>query len=296
MDVVRGRFAPSPTGPLHFGSLLTALGSYLHCKQQGGQWLVRMEDLDPPREEPGAADHILETLAAHGLESDEEVLYQSQRSDLYEQVLQQLDDQKLIYGCNCSRKFLSDTFQDYNGIYPGLCRNKQLEKINHNIRLLTDDQEITFRDLSQGRYRQIITSDVGDFVLKRRNGLYAYQMAVVVDDAAQHITEIVRGCDLLDNTPRQIYLQQLLGYPTPRYLHLPIATNSKHQKLSKQTHARALHNSNAGNNLFNALQFLDQGPPANLMAAAIPDILAWGVEHWSIQSLPQQQKCVNNEP
>lgn len=295
MDVVRGRFAPSPTGPLHFGSLLTALGSYLHCKQQGGQWLIRMEDLDPPREEAGAADHILETLAAHGLESDEEVLYQSQRSDLYEQALQQLDGRDLIYGCDCSRKSLADTFQDYDGIYPGLCRNKQLEKTNRNIRLLTDDQEITFKDLVQGPYQQIINSEVGDFILKRHNGLYAYQLAVVVDDAAQHITEIVRGCDLLDNTPRQIYLQQLLDYPGPQYLHLPIATNSKQQKLSKQTHAQALHNSDAANNLCNALQFLDQRPPANLMAATIPDILHWGVQHWTVKALPQRQKSVNNE-
>jgi glutamyl-Q tRNA(Asp) synthetase len=210
--------------------------------------------------------------------------------------LQQLDDQDLIYGCDCSRKFLSDTSQDYSGIYPGLCRNKQLEKINRNIRLLTDDKEITFRDQAQGPYRQVITLDVGDFVLKRRDGFYAYQLAVVVDDAAQHITEIVRGCDLLDNTPRQIYLQQLLGYPSPQYLHLPIATNSKQQKLSKQTHAQALHNSDAANNLCNALQFLNQGPPANLMAATIPDILHWGIEHWSVKALPQQQKRVNSEP
>jgi glutamyl-Q tRNA(Asp) synthetase len=295
MDVVRGRFAPSPTGPLHFGSLLTALGSYLHCKQQGGQWLVRMEDLDPPREETGAANCILETLAAHGMESDEEVLYQSQRSDLYEQALRQLNNQNLVYGCACSRKLLSDTFQDYSGIYPGLCRNKQLAKTNRNIRLLTNDKEITFADLAQGDYRQIIASEVGDFILKRRDGFYAYQLAVVVDDAAQHITEIVRGCDLLDNTPRQIYIQQLLAYPRPRYLHLPIATNSKHEKLSKQTRARALHSDKAGKNLFAALQFLNQRPPAHLVAATIPDILDWGTEHWSIQSLPQQQKSVNGE-
>jgi glutamyl-Q tRNA(Asp) synthetase len=245
-DRYRGRFAPSPTGPLHPGSLVAALASWLDARAHAGTWLVRIEDIDPPRELPGAARDILETLAAFGLEGDEPVLMQHSRGVAYESALQQLRQAGLAYGCACSRRDAEDAARAAglaDGVYPGTCRHGTQGRIPRSIRLRVPDppaDAIAFTDRAVGRYAQSLSRDVGDFVLRRADGLWAYQLAVVVDDAAQGITDVVRGADLLDNTPRQIWLQRCLGLPTPRYLHLPVVTNAQGEKLSKQTGARAL--------------------------------------------------------
>ena len=242
----RGRFAPSPTGPLHAGSLVAALGSWLDARAHGGVWLLRVEDLDPPREMPGAADDILATLAAFGLDADEPVLWQSERTDAYRAALQRLRDAGLAYPCSCSRRVAEAAAQAAglpDGVYPGTCRRGAAAGTAHATRLRVPDPPadvIAFDDRAFGRYGQALARTVGDFVLQRADGLWAYQLAVVVDDADQRVTDVVRGADLLDNTPRQRWLQQQLGLPHPRYLHLPVVSNAQGEKLSKQTGAAAL--------------------------------------------------------
>jgi glutamyl-Q tRNA(Asp) synthetase len=287
-----GRFAPSPTGPLHFGSLLAALASYLEAKTKNGTWLVRMEDLDKPREMTGAASHILQTLEDFGFEWDGEVVYQSQRAALYQAALNQL--QAITYACCCSRKEIADSA--HHGIdglvYPGTCRNKHITKTPHAIRVQVNDQAIAFKDAIQGNITQNLASQVGDFVLKRADGLFAYQLAVVVDDHLQGITHIVRGADLLDSTPRQLYLQQQLSYTTPHYAHIPVASNLAGEKLSKQTLAPAIDAQQASIWLSQALSFLGQAPPADLAKHGAADILAWAVQHWNINKVAKQRSMV----
>lgn len=235
-----GRFAPSPSGELHLGSLLAAVGSWLSVKSQGGRWLVRIEDLDPPREKPGAATQILKTLAAFGLQSDGPVLYQSQRGAEYAAALDKLKHDRWLYACSCSRKALADV-----AIYPRHCVGGPLELTRPlSLRVRVGDAQMGFIDQICGAYWQQLDREVGDFVLRRADGLHAYQLAVVVDDAAQGITEVVRGADLLDSTPRQIWLQQLLGLPTPRYAHLPLVLDEAGNKLSKSAAALAVDPSN----------------------------------------------------
>jgi glutamyl-Q tRNA(Asp) synthetase len=294
-----GRFAPSPTGPLHFGSLLAALASYCQAKSQGGRWLVRMEDLDKPREMAGAANHILRTLESFGFEWDGEVVYQSQRSSLYQEALSQLQTKSLVYNCDCSRKEIADSFNQRHGqhgidglIYPGTCRHKKSFKTPHASRVLVNDALITFTDAIQGKLQQNLSRDPGDFVLKRADGLYAYQLAVVVDDFEQGITHILRGADLLNSTPRQIYLQQLLGHPTPQYAHIPVASNEAHEKLSKQTLAPAIDAAQASTLLTQALNFLGQQAPKDLTAHSANDILQWAKQHWDIDKVAQQRSIV----
>jgi glutamyl-Q tRNA(Asp) synthetase len=289
-----GRFAPSPTGPLHFGSLLAALASYCDVKSQGGLWRVRMEDLDKPREMAGAAQHILQTLEDFGFEWDGEVIYQSQRSDLYQDALNQLKAKSLVYNCDCSRKEIADSAQHgIDGlVYPGTCRHKAVVKAPHARRVIVDDQPIAFTDAIQGNIQQTLAHDVGDFVLKRADGLFAYQLAVVVDDVEQGVTDIVRGADLLDSTPRQIYLQQHLGYPLPQYAHIPVASNAAGEKLSKQTLAPAINATRASAWLIQALHFLDQQPPQELTAQSPREILKWATQHWDINQVPQQRSIV----
>lgn len=289
-----GRFAPSPTGPLHFGSLLAALASYCETKTQGGKWLVRLEDLDKPREMPGAADHILQTLETFGFEWDGEVVYQSQRSSLYQDALSQIQTKSLIYNCDCSRKEIADSAQQgIDGlIYPGTCRKKTTVRSPHASRVIVNHEPIAFTDAIQGNLQQNLVRDVGDFVLKRADGLYAYQLAVVVDDFEQDITHIVRGADLLDSTPRQIYLQQLLGYPTPQYAHIPVASNSAGEKLSKQTLAPAINSAQASKLLTQALNFLAQHPPEDLSEHKPSDILQWAKQHWDISKVPSERSIV----
>ncbi|HEU0200632.1 MAG TPA: tRNA glutamyl-Q(34) synthetase GluQRS [Burkholderiaceae bacterium] len=257
----RGRFAPSPTGPLHAGSLVAALASWLDARAHSGRWLVRIEDLDPPREVPGASTSILSTLAAFGLVGDEPVTFQSQRNDAFAAGFEQLLAQDAVFGCACTRRELDDSSGNGAiGIYPGICRHGTGARAPRAWRVRVPDITVDFDDRAAGHVCQALAAEVGDFVLKRADGLWAYQLAVVVDDAAQGITDVVRGADLLDNTPRQIFLQRLLGYPTPRYLHVPIVTNAAGEKLSKQTGATALDAGDVRAELERAWQHLGFAP------------------------------------
>jgi glutamyl-Q tRNA(Asp) synthetase len=241
----RGRFAPSPTGPLHAGSLVAALASWLDARAAGGTWIVRVEDLDPPREVPGASEEILRQLAACGLESDEPVLFQSRRADAYEAAFLQLARQGLVYGCACSRRDVEAAIAARpgwpDGVYPGMCSRADVAPANVRAwRIRVPDVTVSFVDRAVGPYAQSLARNVGDFVIRRADGLWAYQLAVVVDDAHQRITDVVRGTDLLDNTPRQIQLQRALGVREPRYLHVPLVVDERGEKLSKQTLAPAV--------------------------------------------------------
>jgi glutamyl-Q tRNA(Asp) synthetase len=276
----RGRFAPSPTGPLHFGSLVAAVASWLDARANHGEWLVRIEDVDETRTVPGAAETILQQLAAFGLAHDGEIAWQSRRKDLYEAALARLREQKLVYRCRCSRKEIADSalVGIEGAVYPGTCRALALDAtIAGADRLLVEGGDITFVDRVQGRITQDVARDVGDFVLKRRDGLHAYQLAVVVDDADQEITDVVRGADLLQSTARQILLQRQLGFVTPRYLHVPVATNAGGEKLSKQTLAPAVDPREAGAHLAATLAFLGQPAPTRTDPAKI---LADAVARW----------------
>ncbi|HTN93380.1 MAG TPA: tRNA glutamyl-Q(34) synthetase GluQRS [Gallionella sp.] len=280
----RGRFAPSPTGPLHFGSLISAIGSYLDAKHQNGKWLVRIEDIDTSRNLEGAAREILSTLEAYGLHWDEHIVYQSRRTSAYEAAFQQLKDTGTLYPCACSRKEIADSALQRGNelVYPGTCRNGLAQgKVARAWRVRVDDASVSFGDKMQGIISQELATGVGDFVLLRADGLFAYQLAVVVDDAAQGITDVVRGADLLYSTPRQIYLQRLLGLQTPAYMHLPVVVNSQGEKLSKQTLALPVGTGNANSTLFRALEFLRQQPPDELRLGKIGEILAWAIAHWN---------------
>jgi glutamyl-Q tRNA(Asp) synthetase len=273
----RGRFAPSPTGPLHFGSLVAAVASWLDARAAGGEWLVRIEDLDRPRNVPGAAGEILRSLERLGLEWDGEIVRQSERAPLYEAALDRLRAMGLVYRCRCSRREIADSaIHGIEGaIYPGTCRELRLPRtVPGADRVRAPDASIAFEDRVQGPIVQDVAHEIGDFVLKRRDGLHAYQLAVVVDDAAQGITDVVRGADLLGSTPRQIALQQWLGYPQPRYLHVPVAANARGEKLSKQTHAAAIDALAPHEALARAFAFLGQPPaepaaPREMLGAAI---------------------------
>lgn len=289
---VRGRFAPSPTGPLHFGSLIAAVASYLDARSQQGDWLVRIEDLDLPRQMPDAANTILRMLEAYGFAWDGAVLYQSQRDHYYQDALHALSVRGLLYPCSCSRKEIADSAtHGIDGlIYPGTCRHGLAPgKQARAWRIKVDEHPICFHDTVQGKICQVLVRDIGDFVLKRADGLFAYQLAVVVDDHLQGITHIVRGADLLDSTPRQIFLQQALGYATPHYLHVPVVTNSAGEKLSKQTLAQPLDSRNRSEDLWQVLVFLDQSPPAELRQSPHTDIWQWAMQHWQPGWIPRQR-------
>jgi len=286
----RGRFAPSPTGMLHFGSLIAATGSYLQARQQNGLWFVRMEDLDPPREVPGAATAILRTLEDCGLFWDGEIVYQSQRTDAYMAALERLIQQGLVYPCGCSRKEIEthSTVGLYGPIYRGVCRQGLSQnKQPRALRVLTNARPIAFNDGLRGYYEQAVESEVGDFVVRRADRLFAYQLAVVVDDADQQISEIVRGADLLDNTPRQIHLQHLLGFSTPDYIHLPVALNPAGQKLSKQTGAESIHALRPQQLLYEVLAFLNQDPPRELIESDLDSFWQWAICHWRLEVVPR---------
>lgn len=287
----RGRFAPSPTGPLHFGSLISAVSSYLQAKTQQGIWLVRIEDIDPPREVTGSKDSILRTLERHQLYWDESVSYQSQHSDRYVSALDQLADKSLLFQCQCSRKTVSEAQQRLGiSVYPGTCRQRQIEdSATTATRVLVADKEISFFDRIQGQFTQDLSRDVGDFVLRRADGLFAYQLAVVVDDAFQNITEVVRGSDLLDNTPRQMLLQSYLGLTTPDYVHHPIATNTQGEKLSKQTFAQPIDDTPPIQNLTKALDFLGQNPPNESQFGSLEELWDWAINNWNIDKIQRQQ-------
>lgn len=283
-----GRFAPSPTGPLHLGSLLAALGSCLEARVHGGRWLLRMEDLDPPREMPGAADDILRSLEILGFEWDGAVLYQSTRLAAYEETLSQLQQRGAVFPCACSRSEIADSaLVGLEGpIYPGTCRlGIPAGKTARALRLRIRPGETCFEDALQGRICQDLARDIGDFIVRRADGCHAYQLAVVLDDAWSGITHVVRGADLLLSTPRQLYLQDLLGLPHPAYMHLPVAVNQAGEKLSKQTQAAPLDLSRPGSTLWQALAYLRQVPPQSLRDASIDEVWAWAQGNWQAGTL-----------
>ena len=272
------RFAPSPTGPLHFGSLITAVASYCDARAHRGKWLVRIEDTDIPRIYPGSEDHILHSIDAFQFDPDAEIIFQKDRLNLYETVIEQLHQQGLVYACQCTRKILGS-----NHIYQGTCRNLDLPLEHQAVRVKVDDQEICFTDRLQGTHCCNLQQDLGDFVLKRRDGIINYQLAVVVDDYLQGMTHVVRGADLLDNTERQIWLGQLLGYPELQYMHLPLAMNDQGQKLSKQNMAQALDLTQAPQLLQQALRALRQ-PEVDLDRPA--QMLQQAIAQWDIALIP----------
>lgn len=280
-----GRFAPSPTGPLHFGSLVAAAGSYLHAKAARGRWLVRIEDIDRPREVPGAADEILRTLEALGFEWDGRIERQSQRLDIYEHALNQLRAQHRVFSCSCSRSVIARVPGSEEQRYPGTCRSGPLDPTQAlAVRLRVEPGIVAFDDAAQGHLEQDVSAAVGDFVLKRRDGLHAYHLAVVVDDIAQGVTGIVRGADLLDSTPRQLLLYAALGGTPPRYLHLPVAVDRDGRKLSKSSHSLAIDTATASESLWQALTFLRQAPPPALRGAPVAEQWEWARQQWQTDS------------
>jgi glutamyl-Q tRNA(Asp) synthetase len=290
----RGRFAPSPTGPLHLGSLVAALGSWLRARSQNGAWLIRMEDLDPPREVPGAAQNIIETLAAFGMESDEPIVYQSSRTDLYRHAFEKLQATGHVFPCWCSRADLERT----NGLHRGDCVARSDSSRSPAWRLRAPDLCVQFDDFVCGAQSQNLRDDAGDFVIRRVEGWFAYQLAVIVDDAAASISEVVRGADLLDSTPRQIYLQRLLGYPQPSYLHLPLVLDAAGQKLSKQDRARPVDGSDPVPALREAMRFL--GLQSATQCSNVIDLLRAAVAEFDVtkirKSIAPSPQCAMDTP
>lgn len=276
-----GRFAPSPTGDLHFGSLLAAVASYLQAKSTGGQWLVRIEDIDPPREVKGSATRILADLERFGMQSDREVLYQSTRFAAYEQALEELLGSGQAYWCGCSRSDLPAS-----GIYPGTCRDGlPAGKSPRSVRLRVSDKTISFDDLIQGRVAENLAQTVGDFVIRRADGIAAYQLAVVIDDAFQDVTEVVRGADLLDSTARQIHLQHCLGLKTPAYAHHPVAVDDSGKKLGKRHGSDPIASLSPSIVLQQALEFLGQPCP---QSQTLDDLWHWALAHWDVSGIAAQ--------
>lgn len=284
-----GRFAPSPTGPLHFGSLVAALGSFLDARARGGQWRLRIEDLDPPREQSGVADKILRSLEIHGLRWDGPVLYQHARLAEYEAAAAGLLAEGWAYPCACSRREIADSgMRGLEGpVYPGTCRRGvPAGKPARALRIRVPDGEtLSFEDRLQGVVHQDLAREIGDFVIRRADGCFAYQLAVVLDDAFQDISHVVRGADLLLSTPRQIWLQRRLGLPTPSYMHLLVVATAAGEKLSKQTGAQPLNDARPGANIFKALEFLRQAPVKDLRGAPPGELVAWAIRNWRPERL-----------
>ena len=292
-----GRFAPSPTGPLHFGSLLAATGSYLQARHEQGQWQLRVEDIDPPREVDGAIESIITALDNYGFEWDGEIIYQSKRIELYREYLEQLIKNEQAFVCSCSRKDIAQIQKHTElNVYPGTCRKqKRNPHGQYAYRIYAHEGKVEFDDGIQGKQLFDLQTEIGDFVIKRADGFYSYQLAVAVDDAVTGITEVVRGSDLLDSTPRQIYIQQALDLPTPDYFHLPVATNSQGQKLSKQTFARPLDNKNIVKTLYQVLQALGQQPETELKSATLDEFWQWAIEHWNVNNIPNTLSFIYQE-
>lgn len=298
---VIGRFAPSPTGPLHFGSLVAAVGSYCLARQAAGRWLLRMEDLDTPRVVPGAADEIMRTLELLGLHWDGPVIWQSQRSGAYSAALESLEQRGLLFDCGCSRKEILASAPhpgEEGPVYPGTCRYGLAPgRRPRALRIKVPEEQVCFVDGVFGSREQILSRVVGDFVLRRADGLFAYQLAVVVDDAASGINQVVRGADLLSSTPRQIFLQSCLGYPIPSYVHLPLALNAAGKKISKrQGIIDTPESGREGVLVCRILQFLGQDVPLSIRGADPVEVLSWGVTHFNIRRvLMCDQRLVGNE-
>ena len=285
-----GRFAPSPTGPLHYGSLIAAVASYLQAKNNNGQWLLRIEDIDPPREVKGATDKIIQTLEKYRFEWDQQPLFQSTQYEYYREQIERLKQQGLIYACSCSRKQINKKAQDsiLGKRYPGTCKTKRLELQNSNfsLRLHTTNSKIHFSDAVFGNREYTIKNDIGDFIIYRKYDLPTYALAVTIDDAYQEITEVVRGYDLLAFTPLQIYLCQLLNFPVPNFLHVPLIVNQHGEKLSKQTLAKELPLDNLSHTLVQALNDLGQDTPENLVKENINAIWKWAIGNWDVTKIP----------
>ncbi|EHQ51169.1 glutamate--tRNA ligase [Ectothiorhodospira sp. PHS-1] len=282
-----GRFAPSPTGPLHQGSLVAAVFSFLDARAHQGIWRVRIEDLDPPREQPGAADAILRTLEAHALLWDEDILYQSSRLEAYAEAMTALRRQGQAYDCGCTRREIAAAnLTGLEGpVYPGTCRRGLAPgRAPRALRVRTHDDPIGFHDRHHGLVSQRLSREIGDFVIRRADGLTAYQLAVVVDDAFQGITHVVRGSDLLDSTPRQLHLQRLLTLPTPVYLHHPLVLNTTGDKLSKQTHAPAVNDAAPLDNLAAVMGFLHLPLPRDWRDATPAALLDHALAHWPFRT------------
>lgn len=289
-----GRFAPSPTGPLHFGSLVAAVGSYLDARARSGRWLVRIEDVDTPRNVPGAAEDILATLEGFGFEWDAGVVWQSRRSDAYQALLDRLREAGQLYPCACSRREIADSTTgasiDGGRVYPGTCRDGLPPGRQARAwRLRVPDAILGFDDRIQGRIEQNLAREVGDCVLHRADGLFAYQLAVVADDIEAGVTDIVRGADLIDSTPRQIWLQQCLGITPPRYAHLPVVTNAEGKKLSKQTLAPAIGASEGVPVLAQAMRFLGQSVPPEIVCTSQSEFWQWAMGAWDISRVPKRR-------
>ncbi|MFT4937267.1 MAG: glutamyl-Q tRNA(Asp) synthetase [Paraglaciecola sp.] len=285
-----GRFAPTPSGPLHFGSLVAALASFLQAKQHQGQWLLRIEDIDPPREQAGAASMILHTLEQHGLYWDGEVQYQSQRTELYEQTLNWLEQNNHCYHCQCSRKQLRA--QGADSSCP--CLSLKLTASECSIRFKNRSPVVGFSDRLLGQVTFEKVHCHGDFLVKRRDGLYAYQLAVVVDDIEQGITEVVRGADLLQATAYQLALYQAFTQAPPAYLHFPVVVSEPGKKLSKQNHAAAVANTNAVRNIVDALEFLGLLVPLEIHQAGISKLLGWATNEWKNRTVSVKTERIDN--
>jgi glutamyl-Q tRNA(Asp) synthetase len=277
-----GRFAPSPTGDLHLGSLYTAVASYVDARASRGRWLLRIEDLDPPREVPGAAQRIVDTLAAFGFEWDGPIRRQSERTAAYEAALAHLRSQRVLYECSCSRATLT-------GPYPGLCRGgARIPGVPTSLRLRIEPGEVHFNDRLQGEQHEDLSRSTGDLIVRRRDGWYAYALAVVVDDADQGITDVVRGADLLEHTAAQIHLQGVLSLPSPRYAHVPALTEPGGAKLAKSARSVPLDPSAAPGLLVQTLRLLGLDPPGELAREAPAAVLSWAIEHFSWKAIPRE--------
>jgi glutamyl-Q tRNA(Asp) synthetase len=288
---VVGRFAPSPTGPLHFGSLVTAVGSYCLARRAGGRWLLRMEDLDLPRVVPGAADEILVCLDKLGLHWDDEIVWQSRRTAAYVEAVEYLREKGLVFDCACSRKeiILSAPHPGEEGpIYPGTCKpGLRPGRKPRALRIAVPEEQICFRDGVFGPLQQVLAETVGDFVLRRADGLFAYQLAVVVDDAASGVNQVVRGADLLSSTPRQIFLHACLGNPVPEYVHLPLVIDNRGRKISKRDGAvHPVHEQDAARLIARALNFLGQTVPGCLQGSTPAELLSWAVQNFDQKTIP----------
>ncbi|MGR9105759.1 MAG: tRNA glutamyl-Q(34) synthetase GluQRS [Gammaproteobacteria bacterium] len=295
-SVYHGRFAPSPTGPLHIGSFLTAVASFLDARSKQGCWHLRIDDLDTARNQPGAATRILQILESAGLTWDGPVLYQSQQLEKYQVALETLQSHGLLYRCTCSRKELSEVPGNASAttVYPGICRIKNSDpKRPHAIRIKITGAPIAFQDRAQGYFEQNLAAEVGDFILRRRDRIVAYQLAVVIDDASQQINHVVRGIDLIDSTPRQIYLHSLLGLPVPAYCHIPLLVDRQGVKLSKQTGAAAVQETQLSGVVLKVLQLLNHAPPKEMHRAPARELLQWGIHNWDMENLARSAKTLS---
>ena len=302
-DFYRGRFAPSPTGPLHIGSLVAAIASYLEALTRRGEWLVRIEDIDPPRQVAGAADAILTSLERHGFHWDGAPLFQGTNVERFQQVTDDLLDAATAYYCRCSReeiRRIATRFAATGPVYPGTCRDRSVLPSGDRacaVRVRTAGTTVQFDDRLQGQIDCDVECEIGDFVVRRKDGLIAYSLAVVVDDHDQGITDIVRGADLFEFTPAQIHLQRLLAFDTPSYCHVPIVANRDGQKLSKQTGAAALDDANAARNLVDGLDLLGQAPPRELGKSSVSEVWAWAKQNWSLKRVanPGVPRCISSQ-